>query len=209
MGIRWKQILCLAVLFVVAPIYSFASGFDELQKTYDGISSLEANFHQNIFIASITRAREFEGEFFYKRGKGFFWRYTKPKLKYFLYDGQYMWQDEEDKTFVLKVKINREKTGGTFFDLIEDIAKLDDLFVLKQENMVGGMEVLELAPKKEGSITAAKVWIDKQNLVRKIEMEEFTGNVNTIEFSSIKVNASINDSKFTYKSEKQKEILER
>jgi outer membrane lipoprotein-sorting protein len=120
-----------------------------------------------------------------------------------------MWQDEEDKTFVLKERINKEKTRGTFFDLVEDITKLDDLFVLKQENMVGDMEVLELAPKKEGSITSAKVWIDTQNIVKKIEIQEFTGNINTIEFSDIKVNQPINDGKFIYKPDKQKEIIER
>jgi chaperone LolA len=188
---------------------SFAAGFDALKKTYAGISGLEANFHQKIYIASIKKVREFDGEFFYKRGRGFLWRYTKPKIKYFLYDGKYMWQDEEDKTFVLKERINKEKTRGTFFDLVEDITKLDDLFVLKQENMVGDMEVLELAPKKEGSITSAKVWIDTQNIVKKIEIQEFTGNINTIEFSDIKVNQPINDGKFIYKPDKQKEIIER
>ena len=119
-----------------------------------------------------------------------------------------MWQDEEDKTFVLKEKINKEKTGGTFFDLVEDITKLDDLFVLKQESMSGDMKVLDLVPKKDGSITAAKVWVDKQNLVRKIEIKEFTGNINTIEFSAIKANQPISDGKFIFKSDKEKEIVE-
>jgi chaperone LolA len=188
---------------------SFAAGFDALKKTYAGVSALEANFHQKLYIASIKKVREFDGEFFYKLGRGFLWRYTKPKVKYFLYDGKYMWQDEEDKTFVLKGKINKNKKEDIFFNLVEDITKLDDLFVLKQENMAGDMEVLVLAPKKEGSITSAKVWIDTQNIVKKIEMQEFTGNINTIEFSDIKVNQSISDGTFMYKPDKQKEILER
>ena len=119
-----------------------------------------------------------------------------------------MWQDEEDKTFVLKEKINKEKTGGTFFDLVEDITKIDDLFTLKQESVSGDMTVLDLVPKKEGNITAAKVWIDKQNLVRKIEIKEFTGNINTIEFSAVKVNQSVSDGKFIYNPNKKKEIIE-
>ncbi|HVN97057.1 MAG TPA: outer membrane lipoprotein carrier protein LolA [Syntrophorhabdaceae bacterium] len=208
MGKRWENVLCVSALIVAVTTSSFAVGFDDLKKTYGDINSLEATFHQKIFIATIKRAREFDGEFFYKRGKGFLWRYTKPKIKYFLYDGRYMWQDEEDKTFVLKEKINKERTGGTFFDLVEDITKLDDLFVLKQESVAGDMRVLDLVPRKEGSITRARVWIDKENIVRKIEMEEFTGNINTIEFSPVKVNAPIGDAKFIYRPDKNKEVVE-
>jgi chaperone LolA len=203
----WETILYMIIL-MMAPVLCSASGFDSLKKTYAGINALDAKFHQKLFIENIKKAREFDGEFFYKRGKGFLWRYTKPKVKYFLYDGQYMWQDEEDKTFVLKEKANKEKTGGTFLDLVEDITKLDDLFLLKQESVSGDMTVLDLVPKKEGNITAAKVWIDKQNLVQKIEIKEFTGNINTIEFSAVKVNQSVNDGKFIYKPENKKEIVE-
>jgi chaperone LolA len=203
----WKTILYMIIL-IMMPVLCGASGFDELKKTYGGISTLDASFQQKIYILNIKKTREFNGEFFYKRGKGFLWRYTKPKEKYFLYDGQFMWQDDGEKTFVLKEKINKEKTGGTFFDLVEDITKIDDLFTLKQESVSGDMTVLDLVPKKEGNITTAKVWIDKQNLVRKIEIKEFTGNINTIEFSAVKVNQSVSDAKFIYKPDKKKEIIE-
>ncbi len=203
----WKSILCMVVLMVV-PVLCCASGLDSVKKAYAGINTLEARFHQKLFIENIKKTREFDGEFSYKRGNGFLWRYTSPKAKYFLYDGQYMWQDDEEKAFVLKEKINKEKTGGTFFDLVEDITKIDDLFTLKQESVSGNMTVLDLVPKKEGNVTSAKVWVDKQDLVRKIEIKEFTGNINTIEFSSVKVNPSINEGKFVFKPDKKKEVVE-
>jgi outer membrane lipoprotein-sorting protein len=70
------------------------------------------------------------------------------------------------------------------------------------------LTVLDLVPKKEGNVTSAKVWIDEHDLVRKIEIREFTGNINTIEFSSIAVNPSIGDEKFVFKPDKKKEIVE-
>lgn len=196
-------------LLLFLPLLLFSAGLDDLKKAYSGINSLEAGFHQKIVIANVKKVREFDGTFFYKRGKGFLWRYSKPKAKSFLYDGQFIWQDEEEKSFVLKEKINKDKTGGTFFDLVEDIGKLDDLFILKQESLADGMGVLELAPRKEGNITTAKIWIDKQNLVKKIEIREFTGNVNTISFSAVRSNQPISDSKFVFKADKEKEIVER
>ncbi len=185
------------------------SPFDSIKKTYAGITALEASFHQKIFVSGIKKIRDFDGNFYFKRHKGFLWKYTKPKGKTFLYDGHYMWQDEEGKTFVLKSKVSREKTGGTFFDLVEDIARIDNLFTVKQHSMLAGMQYFELLPKKDSTVNIAKIWIDKNNLLRKIEILEFTGNVNTIEFTDIKVNAPVSDSKFTYKSDGIKDVVER
>ena len=185
------------------------SPFDSLKKTYAGINSLEASFHQKIFVSGIKKVREFSGDFFFKRQKGFLWKYTKPKVKTFLYDGRFMWQDEEGKSFVLKSRVNREKTGGTFFDLIEDIARIDDIFTVKQHSVKGDMEYFELIPKKDSSITMAKLWIDRKNLLKKIEIVEFTGNINTIGFSDIKVNTPVSDSKFLYKADGVRDVIER
>ncbi|MBA4418234.1 MAG: hypothetical protein C0392_10045 [Syntrophus sp. (in: bacteria)] len=191
------------------PTDSGPSPFEGIKKTYSEIVTMEARFHQTIFIASLKKERESDGEFFYKRQKGFLWRYKVPKVKLFLYDGKYIWQSEVDKPFIVKEKIRKEKTGGTFLDLIEDIAKLDEIFTLKQQMRSGDLDVLELIPKKDGPVTSAKVWIDKQNRVTKLEINEFTGNTNTIRFSSIKINQPINDGQFIFKPDKEKEVMER
>jgi outer membrane lipoprotein-sorting protein len=186
-----------------------SSPFDGLKKTYSGVNSLEAVFHQKIFIAGLKKERTFEGDFFYKRNKGFLWKYRTPKVKFFLYNGKYMWQGEDEKTFVVKERIRKEKTTGTFLDLIEDIARIDELFTLKQQSIAGSLEILEIVPKKDTTANSAKIWIDKQNIVQKIEIREFTGNINTIEFSAVKINRGVDDARFIYRPEKGKEIVER
>ena len=75
---------------------------DALKKTYAEITTVEAHFHQTILIKALKREREMEGDFFYKRSKGFLWKYTAPKEKIFLYDGAAMWQAEEDAPFVTR-----------------------------------------------------------------------------------------------------------
>lgn len=202
-------ILLTAVSCQLTAVSAEDSPFDLLKKTYAQINTMEAHFHQRIFISSIKKEREFDGEFYYKRQKGFLWRYKTPKVKYFLYDGRFIWQGEEEKSFIIKDRVNKEKTSGTFLDLIEDIAKLDAIFTLKEHSRAGDFEILELLPKKDTTVKSARVWIDDNNLVRKIQIHEFTGNVNTIEFSSIKPNRAIDDSKFTFKPETGKEIVER
>lgn len=185
------------------------SPFVDLKKTYGSINSLEAKFHQKLFIASLKKERELSGSFLYKRRKGFIWNYSKPREKYFLYDGNYIWQGEEGKPFIVKDRVKREKTGGTFLDLVEDIAKLDELFTLKQHGKEGEMTLLELVPKRDSTVTLAKIWIDRENIVKKIEIHEFTGNVNEIEFSSIRVNGPVDEGRLAVRRDQGKEILER
>lgn len=199
----------LAFLICAIPNYMSALSFDGLKKTYSEISSLETRFHQKIYIAGLKKEREFDGTFIYKRQKGFVWRYSAPKIKYFLYDGTYMWQAEEDKPFVIKEKVNREKTGGTFLDLVEDITRIDELFTLKQIERKGNLEVMELVPKKDSTVTLARAWFDSRNLLKKIEIHEFTGNRNTIEFTSHKVNQSIDEKYFSVQPFSGKDIIER
>jgi chaperone LolA len=185
------------------------SPFDQIKATYSKINTLTAKFHQKVLISSLGKEREFDGSFFYKRGKGFLWQYVSPKGKFFLYDGKFVWQGEDEKPVVTKDKVNKEKTGGTFLDLVEDFSKLDDLFSLKGQGKAGDLDILELLPKKDSTIKSAKVWIDKQNIVKKIELQEFTGNVNVIEFTTIKVNQPVEDGRFVFKPEKGKEVMER
>lgn len=185
------------------------SPFDEIKRAYASVKTLEAQFKQRIFISSLKKERDSRGEFFFKRQKGFLWRYKTPKVQYFLYDGKFIWQEEDDKPFVTKNKIDKEKTDGTFFDLVEDIAKIDELFTIKEQMIEGSFEVLRLVPNKEGTVLSAKIWIDTQKWIKKIEIHEFTGNINTIEFLGIKANQSIDDKKFVFKSDGKKEIIER
>jgi outer membrane lipoprotein-sorting protein len=156
---------------------------------------------------TMKKERDFGGEFFYKRSKGFLWRYNTPTQRLFLYDGKAVWQAEEEKTFVNKEKVNKGKMEGSFLDLIEDISKIDQLFTVKDTTKEGDSIILELAPRKEGTLRSARIWTDKAYMVTKIELVEVTGNTNIVTFSSLKVNGPINDSEFRFKPGK-KEVIE-
>jgi len=164
-----------------------AETLDSLKKTYGEIGTVEAHFHQKIFIKALKREREMEGDFFYKRSKGFLWRYTAPKEKVFLYDGAAIWQEEADKPYVTRDKVDKGRMEGSFLDLVEDVARLDTLFTLKGSGKDEGMEFLDLAPKKEGTLQSARIWVDGRGIVRRMEIDEITGNVNIIDFSQVKV----------------------
>jgi chaperone LolA len=202
-----KTILAAFVLMWGISTATHADQLDSIKKTYSEINTVDARFQQKIYITALKREREMKGEFFYKRAKGFLWKYTAPKEKIFLYDGTAIWQAEEDKPSVIKEKINKEKMEGNFLDLVDDVTRLDRLFTVKQSTKQDNLDILELIPKKEGTLKSARIWVDSQSIIKKMEITEITGNVNTIEFSSIKINKSVSDNLFVFKPGKR-EIIE-
>ncbi len=199
-------LMCLAIFFHAAP--ARADEVDALKKTYAGIQTVEAHFNQKIVIATLKRERESKGQFYYKRGKGFLWKYTSPSQKVFLYDGKALWQADEEQSFVVKEKVEKGKVQGSFLDLVEDISKLDDYFTIKEVAQDKEGMMFLLAPKKEGMLKDARIWVDQKYLVRQIEIHEITGNTNTLSFSAVKINKSLDDGLFVFNPGK-KEIVER
>jgi len=195
-----------AILFQAAPAH--ADAVDNLKKTYAGIETVEARFNQKILISTLKRERESKGDFYYKRGKGFLWRYTSPSRKVFLYDGKVLWQADEEQPFVIKERVDKAKVQGSFLDLVEDVSKLDEYFTIQEVAQDKDGFVFLLLPKKEGMLKQARMWVDTKYLVRQIEITEITGNTNTLSFSSIKVNKPLDDALFILNPGK-KEIMER
>jgi chaperone LolA len=185
--------LTLAVLALVGLAGAArAETLDALKKTYAEITTVEAHFHQSILIKALKREREMEGDFFYKRSKGFLWRYTAPKEKVFLYDGAAMWQAEEGTSFVTRERVDRGRMEGSFLDLVDDVTRLDALFTLVRSTREGELEVLDLAPKKEGTLQEARIGVDSRSLITRVE---------------IVVNKPVPDNLFVFKPGKR-EIIE-
>jgi chaperone LolA len=199
-------LMCLAILLQAAPAY--ADAIDVLKKTYAGIQTVEAHFNQKILISTLKRERESKGEFYYKRGKGFLWKYTSPSRKIFLYDGKTLWQEDEEQSFVIKERVDKGKVQGSFLDLVEDVSKLDEYFAIQEVAQDKEGFMFLLTPKREGMLKEARMWVDSKYLVRQIEITEITGNTNTLSFSSIKVNRALDDGLFIF-SPGKKEIMER
>jgi len=204
----WLAVFVSSILLLGQPRVARADAVDLLKKTYAGIQTVEAGFNQKIVISTLKRERESKGEFYYKRGKGFLWKYTSPNHKIFLYDGKAMWQGDEEQPFVIKERVDKGKVQGSFLDFVEDISKLDEVFTIQAVAQDKEGTMFLLAPKKEGMLKEARIWVDTKYLVKRIEITEITGNTNTLSFSSIKVNKHLDDGLFIFNAG-GKEIMER
>ena len=68
------------------------------------------------------------------------------------------------------------------------------------ETVEKGENVLVLKPKPDSGINAdlIKIWINKENNVSRVSASESSGNDIEVRFSNYKINAGIQDSKFSF-----------
>jgi outer membrane lipoprotein-sorting protein len=184
-------LLSLSLLFAHDPLRV-------LRERYDGILTLDARFRQRIYMPNLKKERELEGRFLYKKGKGFLWKYERPEERLYLFDGSFLWEDYRDRPYVVREQVTEERKRGTFFDLIEDIRRLEEFFELEASYGTDTGRTIELLPKKKGALQRVKLYLDQEGMVRKVEMEEIGGARNVIEFSSIKENRPVKDSLFVF-----------
>ncbi|MCS7280032.1 MAG: outer membrane lipoprotein carrier protein LolA [Desulfobacterota bacterium] len=202
-----KHILGICVLIFVCFSSIFAT--EDVREKYSNVTTFQAKFKQTIHISSSDSLREFSGEFFYKKKRGFLWVYKSPRLRYFLFDGQYLYQYDEERPFIIKEKVDPSKTKKYFLDLIEDLTNLETHFRLKERISDKNYEILNLEPKTDEMITALRIWFGKDLTVKKIEIVEKTGNRNTLIFNSVVLNGEISDERFVFKKDRRKEVIER
>lgn len=198
------------IIFLTIPFLLHGGTLTELLKErYEKIETLEASFRQKLYISSIKKERLLEGKFFYKKGKGFLWKYERPDEKIYLFDGTFLWQEEKKKNYVIKERVKKEERKGTFFDLVEDFKRIDEIILIKGEYEKEEEKIIEALPRKEEIIKTIRLYLDRKTMVRRLELYEITGNSNIIEFSDIKINEGIEDGIFIYRPKRGKEIRER
>ncbi len=204
---RLGQILLFLTLYSFLPCFAHQLG--HIVEKYKSIETFKANFKQTVFLANLDEERDFSGSFFYKKGKGFLWMYDSPKKRYFLFDGTYLYQYDEDKPFIRKERVDSTGTRSVFLDLINDMGNLDRHFFVKERSIEGAKEVIYLEPKNGGMIKSVRIWFSRELKLERIEIVEKGGNRNVLSFSQVVLNGEIEDKKFQFKKEKGKEVIVR
>lgn len=69
--------------------------------------------------------------------------------------------------------------------------------------------VLSMTPARSSSnYKKIKIWADKSNMIRKVNVSDAAGNILIFEFTNIKVNSNIPDSRFSFEPSKGSEIID-
>ena len=171
---------------------------DRSSKTYDSIRTLQADFIQIVDNPLVGGPDTTRGKLFQRRPSFFAMRFTDPKGDRIVADGHRLWLYTPSSTPGQVIRTAIPGTGTTGPNLISQFVehpreRYDARYVRGDSLDGSAVDVVLLTPRATGlPYSKASVWIGKADgLVRRIDIDETSGQRRTIILKRISVNRSI------------------
>ncbi len=188
-----------------------------VQKTYGGVSSLQADFLQESFLSALDVSEQSSGKMQFRKPGQMRWDYLKPEAQLFLIRDKVLtlFQPKENQVIRQRVEdVFLTDLPASFIMGIGDLSR-DFKLVAACDNADG--VVLELSPARAASadkgdraIKTFKLLINPSSyLPVGARVVDVGGNSTAILFQTPKTNALIPDSTFEFTAPKGADIIER
>lgn len=179
---------------------------DRAVAAYARITSLRADFVQEVSDPMIGGSEPSRGEFLQQKPGRFAMRWSEPRGDLIVADGEYLWVYLPSSTPSQVVRTRLTGRAGESADIIaEFLERPHERFAAayaRADRAAGrDADVLTLTPlDRNAAYSRVLVWVDRADaLVRRIEITEASGAVRRITFDRLRPNARIPASAFTFR----------
>jgi outer membrane lipoprotein carrier protein len=174
-----------------------------VERTYQGIRSMEADFVQQMNVPLLGTNQRSQGKLYQRRPDRFLMRFTDPAGDVIVADGRHFWMytPSVDRTQVLRTRLGE---GGAQADLQQQfVSNPTQRFAstLNGTETVDGRatQLLTLVPRGRSQYRQIRVWVDQaDHLVRRFEMTEENESVRRVELRNIRLNPTLSDALFQF-----------
>ena len=194
-------VLASTPLAAAAPV-TLAEVIKKLQATQKTTETMQATFRQEKELALMAKPEVATGTFVYSRPSNVLWVYDTPKRVQMVIAGGIMttYYPELGKAERIDVKRFEDRIfkymGAS--GAIEELGRYFDFTFTDSKSKP--VYVLDLTPKNRAvskRVQRIKIWIDKQTfLTSKIEYVEGDGDITRYEFTNVRINEPIPQSRF-------------
>jgi len=171
---------------------------DALQKRYDSIQDLRAEFVQTSFSAALGKETESRGVVAVKRPGKMRWEYAQPDGRVIVLDGSTIriWNPDEKQLQI--APLSPENVSPTALGFLMGQAVLKDTFDAKPLSEPGRRELgLTLLPKREGGFQSLALWLEPKTLqLRESVVVDLFGNKTRVRLDKIVENKGVEASQF-------------
>lgn len=202
-------------LFLLQPAY----GFDaesialEVQKKYDAMASIEADFEQSTTLGGLSgRAQKGSGVVVIQKPGRLRWDYKKPHRQVLVCDGdEVSFYLEREKQFIVSkaAAYLSEDLTYAFFTGKGNLL-IDFLIEAAPENLtVPGSYCLRLTPKKShAQVHHLFLWVDEKSFdLKRIRLVDHLESVTDISFTNMVFNKKFADTYFLFVPPEGTEII--
>lgn len=222
---RW--IVFLSGLLWVLPAFSVERGtiatekkfsLSKLQKTYKQAGSLEADFVQEVYQASLARTKTSKGTIQLKSPNRVRWEIHEPEASVLVSNGKKLWYFNPDARGKGKgqamQRSPRELETQPIFRILTGSAPLEkDFKVLKTEKVEGITKdqkhtAVTLEPKKPlADLKEATLKVDSKYMISELILENHSGNRTKITLQNQVLGANLPPALFEFKPPEGTEVL--
>lgn len=172
---------------------------ESLQNRYKTINDFSVDFKQ-----SVNNKSDFAGKLIYARENKIRIELNKSTI---ISDGKSIWNYSKSKNQV--IINNTDATMGSYFSVdkfLYDYPAKSSLDLQKDN----GTNVLVLNSKENSGadFRTAKIWINSDNLVSRVSIENLSGKTIEVDLSNYSINKNIADSKFSFSPPEGTKIID-
>lgn len=200
--------MLLGVLFFLRGAQGNALDDDiaRVQKTYDGIRDIQADFVQESVVKSwhAEQMQKAQGKVFFRKEGKMFWDYREPVPQQIISDGNTLWFYEPEEKQVTVTTAGEGFQSQIAADLLNGKAQLKRDFavsaVTSTEEVNAGKLALELIPRSSHhNLSRIILRIDRKTfLIYQTEVYDLFDNLTRITFFRIECDTGPGDALFTF-----------
>jgi outer membrane lipoprotein carrier protein len=173
------------------------SGLGQLKAFIDGARTGTATFRQVVTSKSARAPQESSGTFAFARPGKFRWSYEKPINQLLVGDGDKLWIYDRDLNQVIVKKLDRA-LGATPAALLAGNNTLEANFDLSDAGSAEGLEYVEAKPKSaDTGFERVRIGL-KDNLPRRMELQDSFGHVTQLTFNTFERNPALDPGTFKF-----------
>jgi outer membrane lipoprotein carrier protein len=192
-------------LFLLLALQDPGPSLDRASAAYQTVRTLSAEFTQVIANPLLGAPDTTRGKLYQMRPSHFAMRFTRPRGDRIVADGRHLWLYTPSTTpgQVIRTTIPSTGTTGPNFigQFVERPRERYRARYVRTDSLAGRtMDVVELVPKADDlPYSKAVVWIDREDgLVRRVEIEETSGQQRTLVLAKLSVNRGVPGREFTF-----------
>ncbi|MBX7145012.1 MAG: outer membrane lipoprotein chaperone LolA [Oligoflexia bacterium] len=182
------------------------------QRRYSQVSTLEAQFAQDSFMAALEVSERSKGTVWFKRPGMMKWSYSSPEPQVFLIRDQTMWFYQEREKQVLIDNFKDVMMSDLPVAFLMGIGNLDKSFQVESACSTSQGDLLTLTPRtgiENGNLQQLQLLLDKEHRPSGAKIRDIGGNTTSILFAEVKFDNSLEESNFAVNFPKGVDLSDR
>jgi outer membrane lipoprotein-sorting protein len=177
-----------------------------LQNKFNSIGNFTANFSQSQLNSEGSEQGKSSGTLAYKRKNKFI---VTLKNQVIVSDGQTVWNSDKRFNRVVISNLTDDPTTFSLERFVFYYPPLCRLKLVKDDPASKGEEHIELTPKDQDmEFKFVKIWLSSDDMISRLEVLDLGDIRYSFQFSDLKINQELSDSRFTFYPPKGMKIID-